>query len=363
MLLFTVFLSILISILYFCLLKALSKIKTEQEQKSEEIKISLIIPFKNEEKNLPNLIKSLSLLNYTFDNFEIIFVNDNSTDKSLEIIKNDSTINFKLINVVDKKIPGKKGVLEAGIEQAQFDIIAITDADCIVEKNWLKSISKKILQGYDLVFGYSPIIARKSLISKISSYENLKNFILYFSSVELGFPFGATARSFAFRKSVYREINGYRNTTETLSGDDDLFIRECVKKKFKVGYFLNENSFVYSYPSESLREYFLRKSRHLKTSHHYLLKHKVILGLWYSINLISALSIFFISISFEFILPFAIKMTFELILMNLFKKYLHHKFNSLQIIYLEIFYQLLIPVNFIGSLIIRDNWNRTRNFN
>ncbi len=350
---------ILITLIVFSnilLLKAYIKIKKDTKANFNDLKISVIIPFKNEENNLDSLLKSLSSVDYSANNFEVIFVDDNSTDNSAKLIENFLLNNLKLINSSSKNLPGKKGALEIGIQQAKYDIIAITDADCIVEKDWLKSISTKISQGYDLVFGYSPLFKEKPLISKISSYENLKNFILYFSSVELGFPFGATARSLAFRKSSYLEVNGYKNTTETLSGDDDLLIREFIKRNFNIGYFLNKDSFVYSYPSDSFKDYLLRKSRHVKTSHHYLIKHKIILTTWYAANFLSFFSFFIFPISFFFIVPSAIKIILDLFLLSLFKNKIKHDFNCFEIIFLEFIYQLLIPINFISSLVLKDKW-------
>lgn len=341
------------------LIRAYLKIKKDIKSDSYDLKISVIIPFKNEENNLPSLLDSLSSIDYPSNNFEIIFVDDNSTDNSIKLIENFSLTNVKLIKALSKNLPGKKGVLEVGISKANFDVIAITDADCIVEKDWLKSISYKISQGYDLVFGYSPLLKRKSLISKISSYENLKNFILYFSLVELDFPFGATARSFAFQKAAYLEVNGYKNTTETLSGDDDLLIREFVKKNFKIGYFLNNKSLVYSYSSDSFKDYLLRKSRHIKTSHYYLIKHKIILTIWYSVNFLSFFSFFLAPISFYFIAPFALKIISDLFLISLFNNKIKHDFNMIEIVFLEFFYQIFLVINFIASLTVKDTW---RNF-
>ncbi len=340
-------------------IKAYFKLRNYTVSKFNQLKISLIIPFKNEEKVLPHLLESILSVDYATENFEIILVDDNSTDNSIKLIEEFSVKNLRIIKAENKTIPGKKGALEIGIKQANFDIIAITDADCIIGKNWLKSISHKISEGYDLVFGYSPFIKGQKIISKVSAYENLRNFILYFFSVELGFPYGATARSIAFKKSVYIEVNGYRNTTETLSGDDDLFIRECIKKNFKVGYFLDKDSYVQTYPSENFIEYIFRKSRHLKTSHHYLLKQKIILTVWYSINFIANLSIFFIPLTFYFVIPFAVKIILDLILLKLIKSKIEHDFNFNEIIYLEFIYQLLVAVNFIASLVLKDNWKKS----
>lgn len=354
-----IILAVTIFISNLLLVKAYFSIKVDYKLYFDELNISLVIPFKNEKDNLPNLLSSLSKLDYNPTKFEIIFVNDNSTDGSDILVKNYSLNNSTIINANEKNLPGKKGALEIGIKQSKFDIIAITDADCLLESDWLKSISKKISQGYDLVFGYSPLITNKSLISKVSAYENLRNYILYILLAQLKIPFGATARSIAFKKSTYDEVSGYSNTTETLSGDDDLFIRECLKNNFKIGFFLDNNSYVYSYPSESFKEYFKRKSRHTKTSHYYLIKHKIILGIWYSVNALSSFIIFLSPLSIYFSIPFFTKIFFDLLILRQLRKKIYHDFNFIEIIYLEFMYQVFVVINFINSFLLKDEWNKT----
>ena len=84
--------------------------------------------------------------------------------------------------------------------------------------------------GYDFVFGVAPIIKGKNLVEKLSAFENLRNTFLTIAAVGLNVPYSAAARSFAFRKTSFERLGGYTNTTETLSGDDDLLLREAVKR-------------------------------------------------------------------------------------------------------------------------------------
>ena len=88
--------------------------KKTSYKNTKELPLSIVLPFKNEASNLPNLLKSLNRLNYA--NHEFIFVDDSSTDKGSDIIKNHSS---PLILVTNKKEPGKKGALETGIEHAK----------------------------------------------------------------------------------------------------------------------------------------------------------------------------------------------------------------------------------------------------
>jgi cellulose synthase/poly-beta-1,6-N-acetylglucosamine synthase-like glycosyltransferase len=318
--------------------------------------ISVVIALKNEINNIPELLNALNKLNYNLEKYEIILVDDNSEDDSYMFLESHLNKNYKLLKAANKKFPGKKGALDIGIQNSKFDIIAITDADCKPEIDWLKSISKKISEGFDIVFGYSPLEKGINFISKFSSFENLRNYILYFSFAGLNIPYSAAARSFAFRKSSFNKLNGFNKTTETLSGDDDLLIREAVKNKLKVGAFRFDNDLVYSLPANSLREYLNRKSRHLKTSHYYLLRHKILLALWHSVNIISLYSIFLTPVSYLFVIPFSVKMIIDAALVLFIRKKLPHTFRLFEIIYLQFFYETFLVINFINSLLSKDKW-------
>lgn len=318
--------------------------------------ISVIIATKNEISNLPALINSFNKLDYDQDMYEIIFVDDNSEDDSYNFLKSQINHNYKIIKATNKKFPGKKGALDVGIKNADFNFIAVTDADCLPESDWLKSISIKISEGFDIVFGYSPLIESKSFVSKISSFENLRNYILYFAAAGLQIPYSATARSFAFRKEFFNQIKGFENANETLSGDDDLLIREAVKIKARIGAFRFGNDLVYSSAPDSFKEYLNRKARHLKTSHHYLLRHKIFLSLWHSINIFSVYSIFLIPISYLFMIPITVKMFFDIVLVSTIKKTLPHSFSFLEIIYLQFFYETFLIINFINSIFSKEKW-------
>ncbi len=353
----SIILPIGIFILSLSLLTGLKKLVLSKKSDNRDNNcISVVISFKDEEKNLKLLLSALDKINYPQDKYEIIFVDDNSTDNSAEIIKSSVVENFRLISAKDKLLPAKKGALEVGIENAKFEVIAITDADCKPESGWLKSISARIAEGYDIVFGYSPLVSEKNFVSKISSYENYRNYILYFSSAGLGLPYSATSRSIAFTKDSFYKLSGYRQTTDTLSGDDDLLIREAVKHKLRISAFRYRNDFVYSYPSSSFKEYFKRKSRHLKTSHHYLLRHKILLTLWHSINITSLFSVLFMPISLFFIIPFTTKFLADFIIIKKAEPILPNNFKIYEILYLQPIYEILLIVNFMNSLFRKDQW-------
>ncbi len=325
---------------------------------STKQKLSIIIAAKNEEDNIESLITSLEQLNYPEENFEVIIVDDNSTDNTAQLVRSkiNNKNNFRLISAENKSISGKKGALAIGIEEAQNNFIVITDADCRPEIFWLSTIAGKLDEGFDFVFGVAPIESGKSLIEKISAFENLRNTYLSIAAAGLNIPYSAAARSFAFRKTSFNRVGGYANTTETLSGDDDLLLREAVKNKMLIGTITDPGAFVFSEAPKSFEEYFRQKKRHLQTSFHYLLKQKLFLGFWHLINLISLLSILLIIFSPVLALPLAVKIVYDFFIAIKFQKILGHHFKLYQLFYLQILYEVFIVINFFNSLSGKVIW-------
>ncbi len=321
-------------------------------------KLSLIIAAKNEKENINSLIDSLKQLDYPNENFEVIIVDDNSTDKTSEFIQAriSDKQNFVLIRADRKEIEGKKGALTIGIRNAKNNFIIITDADCKPEINWLQTMAGGLEYGYDFVFGVAPIQSGKSLAEKISAFENLRNTFLTIAAVGLNVPYSAAARSFAFRKSSFERIGGYSKTTETVSGDDDLLLREAVKKRMLIGTVIEPDAFVYSSSPETFSEYFKQKRRHLQTSFHYLPKQKLFLGFWHLINLISLLSLVLVFITPLLALPFAVKLVYDFFVVIIHQKKLGHSFKLYEIVYLQILFEVFVVINFFNSLSGNVKW-------
>lgn len=321
-------------------------------------KLSVIIAAKNEEKNVTQLLDSLSKLNYPEENFEVIIVDDNSDDNTYNLIQSRiaDKINYRIIRADKKKYEGKKGALQIGVENAKYNFIVITDADCKPEINWLRAIASKLDAGYDFIFGVAPIESGKKLVHKLSAFENLRNTYLNIAAVGINIPYSASARSFAFRKKSFERIGGYSKTTQTISGDDDLLLREAVKNKMIIGTLVDEEAFVYSSAPKSFKEYKKQKIRHLKTSFYYLFKQKIFLAAWHLVNLACVLSILLTILSPLFLLPFLVKLIFDLFIIIKHQQDLGQKFSFYEIIYLQILFEIFIVINFFKSLSKKADW-------
>ncbi len=321
-------------------------------------KISIVVAAKNESNNIGNLIEALSNQSYPENYFEVILIDDNSSDDTYELAKKLSTgyPNFRVIRANNEKYMGKRGALQTGIENSTNPYILITDADCIPSKNWIEKLNVKFNEGFDFVFGLAPFSPENNFTNKLARFENLWTHILTFSFARMGFPYSAAARNLGFKKIAFEKIGGYANTTDTLSGDDDLLLREAVKNKFKIGCVTDNEAAVYSSTPKNFKQYLHQKARHTSTSHHYLFIHKLLLLLWHVINIVLLFGIFFINFNPLFLYGFLIKLSADYILTYNKMRILNYKFSLFELLYLQVIYDLLIMVNFINSFFHGQNW-------
>jgi cellulose synthase/poly-beta-1,6-N-acetylglucosamine synthase-like glycosyltransferase len=320
--------------------------------------MSIIIAAKNEAYKIPVLISVLDKINYPIENYEVIIVDDDSNDNTFEIAKEQCSemSNFQVVKAIDKNYSGKRGALDYGISLAKYSNILITDADCQPEENWLNVYSKKINDNCNFYFGIAPFIQRKNLINKISCYENFVNSFIAISALKLKIPYTASARNLGFTKETYEKLGGYGNTIDTISGDDDLLLREAVKNKFKIYAVTNPGSFVYSETKKTFKDYFTQRARHTQSSFYYILKQKLFLTLWHFLNIAFIFSPLLMFVNILFVLPFLIKIVFDMARALLYQKNFGYKFRIYEVIYLQIFYEIFLFVHLFNAKFRKVRW-------
>lgn len=344
--------------LFFLFIFSKLNFDTQIYSSKSELKLSVIIAAKNESANISELINSLNRQNYSKNNYEVVIVDDNSTDSTFESTRAliADLSNFQIIRATKKKYKGKRGALQIGIEAAGNNYIVITDADCILNKNFLSAYSSKFKEKYEFIFGAAPFYQTDTFTNKIVCFDNLWVHVLSFSFANQKLPYSASARSFGFNKTSFEQVKGFRNTLETLSGDDDLLLREAVKNKLKVGTIIDPEAFAYSKAKTTLVEYIKQKSRHTTTSHHYLLSVKLILGLWHILNIAMLFSIFFVFINPIISALFFIKMIGDVLIVRKTMYYFGYTFTILGINYLQILYEYFLIINYFGSFFRKNKW-------
>jgi cellulose synthase/poly-beta-1,6-N-acetylglucosamine synthase-like glycosyltransferase len=337
---------------------SLKRMNGNGKNENNPVNISVIIAAKNEEENIDNLVESLKSLNYPVEMFEVILVDDNSTDGTFEKLKlkTNTNKNFSVLELRSNGSNGKREALSIGINNSKYPYILITDADCKPESYWLNACSGKFRAGSDMCLGIAPFYQSKYLVNKISCFENLRNSILSFSMALLGLPYTATARNFGFTKNAFDSVLGYSNTKDTISGDDDLLLREAVKKKIRIGVVTGPGSFVYSETKKTFKNYLQQKARHTQTSFHYLKNHQFILGFWHLLNLsflFSPLLMFFNPL-LGLLLPAKLITDFAVVKSNQTK--FSYQLSIIEIFSLQIFYEILLIVHFFNARFSSVKW-------
>ncbi|MDR5589256.1 glycosyltransferase [Christiangramia sp. SM2212] len=231
---------------------------------------SIIIPFRNEEKNLSALFKSLSHLNYPTSKFEILLVNDESEDDSKFLAENFKMDfpEFKIIILENDRRSNspKKDAIQTAIEKSQFDYIATTDADCVVPAKWLQFFDECIEQTQaKLIAG--PVGFIQDQGNKKAYFQNFEE--MDFMSLQastigafgLEKAFMCNAANMCYEKKVFIEESGFERNSEVASGDDVFLLQELRKKGFEVSFIKSEKAAVFTNYQDSLKELINQRTR------------------------------------------------------------------------------------------------------
>ena len=291
------FLSLHYSLLIISLIIGIRKLRNRNYCKSENANLtfSIIICARNESQNLNPLLESLTKLTYPKHRYEIILVNDGSSDNTKSIIFNFTKQfdNWKLINIKknDTHLKGKMNALDIGVKSSKHDIILLTDADCVVQSNWIQEIGKCFDNEVGVVIGNSPNIqleTNKSIKLIINDFINLCNSIIYAGSTAVGKPYSCSGRNFAYRKLAFFEVNGFHQVSKYFSGDDILMLKLILSNTaWKAKYCISEKSYTYTMPKNKLKGYVNQQKRRLgKTFYHnpFFITLSLLIFMFYLIN-------------------------------------------------------------------------------
>lgn len=215
--------------LLLILLISWCRLSNDANLKGEELPISVIVPFRNETENLAALITSFEL--QTHSSFEVVFVNDHSEDNGLALLGELlEEVSFKYTILSLESEEGKKAAISMGVNQAQYEIVITTDADCQMKTEWLREMSGPF-QDSRLKMIVGPIaLSGKSLWQKMQSIESSSLIGVGGAMIKLNRPTMANGANLAYRKSVFKELGGFDEIDETPSGDDELFMMKAYGK-------------------------------------------------------------------------------------------------------------------------------------
>ncbi|WP_088323778.1 glycosyltransferase family 2 protein [Polaribacter tangerinus] len=211
-------------------------------KKTKGISFSVIIPFRNEVKNLPNLVSSFKEISYPNELVEYIFVDDNSTDDSVAILKQllkSNEINTQIIKNKRRSNSPKKDAISTAIHHAKNTWIVTTDADCFVPKKWLKSFENFIVKNNPkMLIGPVNYAAENTFLAQFQllDFMSLKGSTI--GGFGLKVPFLCNGANLAYKKSEFIALNGFEGNDNIASGDDIFLFEKFIEKDKKNVHFI-----------------------------------------------------------------------------------------------------------------------------
>lgn len=247
--------------------------------------ISVIICAKNEEKNLECFLPKI--LEQDHPNFEVVVVNDGSSDQTEDVLillsARYKQLRYTSIPNSDNPMRGKKLALTIGLKSAHFEQVVLTDADCYPLSNqWLNRMAAHLSDEKRIVLGYGGYERHKGVLNSIIRYETVFTAIQYLSFAIKGKPYMGVGRNLAYHKSLFFENKGFARHYHLLSGDDDLFVNENATV-LNTAVELSREAHTCSVPKSTYSGWIKQKKRHLSAGSLYRRSSRIRLGLeWIS---------------------------------------------------------------------------------
>ncbi len=258
--------------------------------------VSVIVCAKNEQNNLKELLPLL--LQQDHPSYEIILINDASSDDTWEVMesyKEKYPDHIRLVNVVNNENfwGNKKYALTLGIKKAVNDRLIFIDADCRpASNNWLQLMSTQLQNNKTIVLGYGGYHQIKgSLLNMLIRYETGMTALQYLSYSLHGNAYMGVGRNMGYTATQFYQVSGFMSHIRVLGGDDDLFVNEAATSD-NTAIVIDPDSFTYSAAKRTWSDWWVQKKRHLNTSRYYKFKHKCSLGIFSVSQLLFFVAIF-----------------------------------------------------------------------
>ncbi|MFP4059507.1 MAG: glycosyltransferase [Bacteroidales bacterium] len=344
--------SFLVQMFYyiFFFLQIRKKRKSLPVNRKDLPKVSVIICAKNEAENLTKNLPVV--LEQDYPSFEVVVVNDCSTDNTADILA-DFKVKYKHLKVTyinpDKKFThGKKLAVTVGIKAAGNEYLLFTDADCFPSSDkWIETMARHFNDKKSIVLGYGGFVQRKSFLNNIIRYDTLFIALQYLTFAMRGLPYMGVGRNLAYKKSLFFENKGFASHNDLPSGDDDLFVNE-VSSKQNTSVETSHEAHTRSEAKLSFAEWWLQKKRHLTTGGRYRAKHKFTLGMEIMSRVLYYAAFIYLLIAGILIIPVLILFFLRMVINIITMKIASTRLNEKYLLLTSLVYDFILPIFYAG---------------
>jgi glycosyltransferase involved in cell wall biosynthesis len=208
------------------------------------IKVSIIIPALNAEKHLPSCLESIKALNFPEQDFEIILVDNGSTDRTREIAASYNAI------IIENHTKNVSGLRNLGADKASGDILAFVDSDCIVSRNWLFEAARYFASMDVALWGAPPGVPENS------SWVQKTWFIVRKKEKQIQTVDWLESMNLFVRKDLFKKIGGFDETLITCEDVDFSYRAE------KFGKIISDSSLdvIHLGEARTIKEFFRKET-------------------------------------------------------------------------------------------------------
>ncbi|WP_397445579.1 glycosyltransferase [Polaribacter sp. R77954] len=349
-----------IQIIYYISFSSSLFNKTNTTPSTDFIPISVVIFAKNcaaaLQKNLPLILAQ----NYA--RFEIVLINNASTDNTLEVIekfkaKND---NIKILDVANNETfwGNKKYPLTLGIKAAKHEHLLFTSAHAEpVSEFWIAEMSKQFIGKKTITLGYTTYKNKNTLGNFLIRFHNLITALQCFSFAKFGSPFMAFGENFGYQKKTFFKVKGFINHIKLKYGENDLFLKDAANKN-NISFTITKNSIIEKDTPKSFNNWFQqqRKKRILKKQ--YKLKHRFLISFFTVSKLLFYAFATFLFFFYPWLIMLPIVLTYflvQFIIVGMAAKKLKEPYLIFVLPFLEIGLLLIQISIFSANLISKPN--------
>lgn len=264
-------------VMLFAIYRHLRKIRGLKPAVAGKIKVSVVVACKNEETNIPDLLVNLAKQDYPLNSFEVIIVDDHSSDRTMAAAQ---CFSYHLdLKIIQNDGSGKKHAIKTGIDAARGELILTTDADCSMEAGWIRTVSAFFeLHKPDLILAPVMFAGSNSVFGKFQELE-----FLSLQAITAGTAMGdngtmCNGANLAFRKTAYLK-NADQLRFDIATGDDVFLLHSMKARNGKIMWLESEDATVTTEFSPDISSFFRQRKRWASKSTAYRDPYSITLGI------------------------------------------------------------------------------------
>lgn len=329
-----------------------------------EVALTVVVPARDEAANIITLLASIQ--KQTFSNFEVIVVDDHSTDGTGAAVSEFARRVSWLKLITLQEMRGKKQAITAGVGASSCCVVVTTDADCIVPPEWLHRVALAFNNPHvRMAFG-AVRMDGNTLFHRLQAMEFSPLILTGAATLAWGVPTMCNGANLAFRKDVFQEVQGYEGNLHLASGDDEFLMRK-VHGRYPDGVsFLADSAAVVSTrPQPTMRALLLQRLRWAAKWHAHSGAGSMTVALytvlvhvtWLAAPLLVLAGVIEPSV---YVAAGVLKITGELVLLMTAMRFLKMRWHWGSFVLLQVFYSLYVLVVGIGANLLTVKWKGRR---